>query len=82
MSGKAASVPTVRQRGKRRYIMTLTRWRPTTDVMLNIANTMRSNTLLPPQAGQTRSEEKGAISNLQQNYCGILHDMAVKSRVK
>lgn len=50
--------------------------------MLNIANTMRSNTLFPPQAGQTRSEEKGAISNLQQNYCGILYDMAVKNGVE
>ena len=55
---------------------------PTIDVMLNIADTMRSNPLFPPQDRQTCSEEERAISNLQQDYCGILCDVAVKKEVK
>lgn len=55
---------------------------PMIDVMLNIADTMRSNPLFLPQDGQTRSEEEKAISNLQQDYCGILCDTAVKKGIK
>ena len=48
---------------------------PTIDKMLDLANTM-----LPPspQASNIRSEEDRAISNLNQDYCGILCDTAVK----
>lgn len=55
---------------------------PTIDVMLNIANSMRTNPLLPPQSGQNRTMEETAIDNLQQDYCGILCDAAVKKGVK
>lgn len=55
---------------------------PTIDVMLNIANSMRTNPLLPPQSGQNRTMEETAIDNLQQDYCGILCDAAVKTGVK
>lgn len=55
---------------------------PMIDVMLNIADAMRSNPLFPPQDGQARSEEEKAVSNLQQDYCGILCDTAVKKGVK
>lgn len=55
---------------------------PTIDVMLSIANTMRSNPLAPPQVGKIHSEEEKAISNLQQDYCGILCDVAVKKGIK
>ncbi len=53
---------------------------PTIDLMLNIADTMRTNPLLPssPQACHARSAEEAAIDNLQQDYCGILCDTAVK----
>lgn len=54
---------------------------PTINVMLNIANAMRSNPLPMPQTGQTYSEEEEAISNLQRDYCGILCDTAVKKEV-
>lgn len=48
---------------------------PTIDKMLDLANT-----LLPPspQASNIRSEEDRALSNLNQDYCGILCDTAVK----
>lgn len=48
---------------------------PAIDLMLGIADTM-----LPPspQASSIRSEEDRAISNLSQDYCGILCDTAVK----
>lgn len=48
---------------------------PTIDVMLDLANTM-----LPPspQASNISSEEDRALSNLNQDYCGILCDTAVK----
>lgn len=55
---------------------------PTIDVMLNIAKAMSSNPLLPPQSGRNRTMEEVAIANLQQDYCGILCDTAVKKRVK
>lgn len=55
---------------------------PMIDVILDIANTMYSNPLLPPQDRQARSEEERAISNLQQDYCGIICDTAVKKGVK
>lgn len=55
---------------------------PMIDVMLDIANTMYSNPLLPPQDRQAHSEEERAISNLQQDYCGIICDTAVKKGVK
>lgn len=48
---------------------------PTIDMMLDIANTM-----LPPssQVSRIRSEVDQAIANLNQDYCGILCDTAVK----
>lgn len=48
---------------------------PTIDMMLDIANTM-----LPPspQAARIRSEVDQAIASLNQDYCGILCDAAVK----
>lgn len=48
---------------------------PTIDKMLDIANAM-----LPPspQASTTRSEVDQVIANLNQDYCGILCDTAVK----
>ena len=48
---------------------------PTIDKMLDLANT-----LLPPspQVSSIRSEEDRALSNLNQDYCGILCDTAVK----
>ena len=48
---------------------------PTIEKMLDLANTM-----LPPspQASNIRSEEDRAISSLNQDYCGILCDTAVK----
>lgn len=48
---------------------------PAIDLMLDFANTM-----LPPspQVSNIRSEEEIAISNLDQDYCGILCDTAVK----
>lgn len=48
---------------------------PTIDRMLYLANTM-----LPPssQAPQTFSAEERVLSNLTQDYCGILCDTAVK----
>lgn len=48
---------------------------PTIDMMLDIANTM-----LPPlpQVSKIRSEVDQAIANLNQDYCGILCDTAVK----
>lgn len=48
---------------------------PTIDMMLDIANTM-----LPPspQASRIRSEVDQAIASLNQDYCGILCDTAVK----
>lgn len=55
---------------------------PTIDVLLNIAKAMRSNPLLPPQSGRNRTMEETAIANLQQDYCGILCDVAVKKGVK
>lgn len=55
---------------------------PTIDVMLNIANAMCSNSLLPQQSGRNRTMEEAAIDNLQQDYCGILCDVAVKKGVK
>lgn len=55
---------------------------PTIDVMLGIANAMRSDPLFPPQIEQNRTIEEIAMDNLQQDYCGILCDMAVKKRVK
>lgn len=55
---------------------------PTIDVMLRVADTMRTNPLLPPQTGRPLSAEETAISNLQQDYCGILCDMAVKKGIK
>lgn len=48
---------------------------PTIDKMLDLANTMLSPS---PQASTFRSEEDRAISNLNQDYCGILCDTAVK----
>lgn len=55
---------------------------PTIDVMLNTAQAMRSSLLLPLQSGRNCTMEEAAISNLQQDYCGILCDVAVKKRVK
>lgn len=55
---------------------------PMIDVMLNIADTMRSNPLFSPQSGQNRTMEETAIASLQQDYCGILCDVAVKKRIK
>lgn len=57
---------------------------PTIDKMLDIANAMRHNSPLPssPQTGQTRTVEDIAISNLEQDYCGILCDTALKKGVK
>ena len=48
---------------------------PAIDTMLDLANTM-----LPPspQAPSICSEEDREISNLNQDYCGILCDTAVK----
>lgn len=48
---------------------------PTIDMMLNIATAM-----LPPspQASRIRSEVDQAIASLNQDYCGILCDTAVK----
>lgn len=54
---------------------------PTIDIMLNIADTMRTNPLFSAQAGQVHSEEEKAIANLQQDYCGILCDTAVKKEI-
>jgi len=50
------------------------------DVMLKIANSMQSNSFLQPlpQDGQTHSAEEVAISNLEQDRCGILCDTIVK----
>ena len=52
----------------------------TIGLMLNIADNMRSNPLLPlsPQDGQICSAEEAAISNLEQDRCGILCDTIVK----
>ena len=55
---------------------------PMIDVMLNIADNMRSNSLFPPQDGPARSKQEKAISNLQQDFCGILCDTAVKKGMK
>lgn len=55
---------------------------PTIDVMLGIANAMQPNPLFPLQNEQARSEEEKAVSNLQQDYCGILCDTAVKKGMK
>lgn len=55
---------------------------PMIDVMLDFANTMRPNSLFLPQGGKACSEEERAISNLQQDYCGILCDVAVKKGMK
>ena len=55
---------------------------PMIDVMLDIANTMRSSPLLPSQPGRNRTMEEAVIDNLQQDYCGILCDTAVKKGVK
>lgn len=56
---------------------------PTIDRMLDIANTMRTNSSLSPapQTEQTRSAEDIAISNLEQDRCGILCDTAVKKGI-
>lgn len=55
---------------------------PMIDVMLNIADTMCSNPLFSPQSGQNRTMEEAALASLQQDYCGILCDVAVKKGVK
>lgn len=55
---------------------------PMIDVMLNTAQAMRSSLLLPPQSGWNCTMEEAAISSLQQDYCGILCDVAVKKGVK
>lgn len=55
---------------------------PAIDILLNLAKAMRSNPLLPQQSGRNRTMEEAAIANLQQDYCGILCDVAVKKGVK
>ena len=56
---------------------------PTIDKMLDIANAMRHNSPLPssPQTGQTRSAEDIAISNLEQDRCGIICQVALKKEI-
>lgn len=48
---------------------------PTIDMMLNIANTMRPPS---PQVSRIQAEVDKTIANLNQDYCGILCDTAVK----
>lgn len=55
---------------------------PAINAMLNIADAMLSNPLLPPRVRQIRSSEEIAVANLQQDYCGILCDTAVKKGLK
>lgn len=55
---------------------------PAIDVMLSIANTIHSSPLPLLQSGRTHTMEEEAMDNLQQDYCGILCDMAVKKGVK
>lgn len=56
---------------------------PTIDMILNIANTMRANPLLsyPPRDECASSMEEIAIKDLQQDYCGILCDTALKKQL-
>lgn len=55
----------------------------TINVMLNIADTMQSHPLLTasPQGRQICSAEDKVISNLEQDRCGILCDIAVKKEL-
>ena len=56
---------------------------PIIDKMLDIANAMRMNSPLSPapRTGQTRSAEDIAISNLEQDRCGIICQVALKKEI-